>query len=97
MEITYPEGFNGEIPIKKPLSQDSASQTREMGLKIGDTIIGREEYLGGWNEAKIKLVWRGATVAVFEHWSRLHYTDWVYAGEKANWSLNSRDWFLIKE
>ncbi len=94
---TYPDGFNGAVPLKKPTAEDAASQTREMGLKVGDTIIGRENWPGSWSEAKIKLVWRGATIAVFEKWSRLNYTEWVDAGEKANWTLSARDWYLIKE
>jgi hypothetical protein len=86
------------IPLKKPFAQDAASQTREMGLKIGDTIIGREEYGPGWSEAKLKLIWRGASVAVFEKWSHNHYfPEWSYQGEDSNWTLNCREWFLIQE
>jgi len=88
-----------KIPLKKPVAQDAASQTREMGLKIGDTIIGREDWPGSWREDKLKLVWRGASVAVFESWVRFSYepNSWRYDGEKASWKLNWREWFLIKE
>jgi len=89
---------SNKIPLKKPVAQDAASQTREMGLKIGDTIVGREIWPGGWREDKLKLIWRGATVAVFERWSHSRsFPEWSYQGEETNWTLNCREWFLIEE
>jgi len=97
--IICPQDLENETPLKRPTAQDAASQTREMGLKIGETIIGRETWPGSWREDKLKLIWRGASVAVFENWVRFNYNgnNWRYDGEKATWKLHWRDWFLIKE
>lgn len=96
---TFPEGHESATPLKKPTSADPAAQTREMGLKVGQTIIGRETWSGSWREDKLKLVWRGASVAVFESWVRFRHepNSWRYDGEKATWKLNWREWFLIEE
>lgn len=96
---TRPEDHEHKTPIKRPTSADAASQTRQMGLKIGETIIGRETWPGGWRQDKLKLVWRGASVAVFENWHMIDrdYPIWRYEGEKSTWKLNWREWFLIKE
>jgi hypothetical protein len=84
--------------LKKPISYNSASQTREMGLKIGDTIIGKVAWFPYWDELKVKLIWRGASVAVFELRERnSNNLEWIYRGETPVMHLHCREWFLIKE
>jgi len=67
-----------------------------MGLKVGDTIIGREEWPGGWEEAKLTLCFLGKQEAVFEEKDRNFMSPrWTSKGESANWTLSCRVWYLV--
>lgn len=78
----------------KPHSRESAEQCREMGIRVGDTIFGREESLGGWNEAKLTLLWKGKTGTVWCAKTRnSRQLDWQDDGEQANWTLDLRQWY----
>lgn len=73
---------------------DTAQQARAMGLKVGDTIRGREEYSdGGWSEAQLTLLWLGQEVAVWLERKRSSRSQkWTIHGEAANWTLDCRPW-----
>ncbi len=72
---------------------NTADQCRALGLVVGDTIIGREEYAKGWNEAKLTLLWLGAEVAVFLSTDRSSARPaWSDPEESADWTLEFRDW-----
>ena len=72
----------------------TAEQCRAMGLKVGDTIEGREE--AGhtyWHEARLTLLWLGEQVAVFSETSRSNVRpQWSDPEECANWTLDCREW-----
>ena len=72
-------------------------QCKKLGITIGDTIQGREEYGDGWNEARLTLLWLGAETAV---WSVATRNDrqprWQQQGEESNWTLDCRDWRKVQ-
>ena len=71
----------------------TADQCRAMGLSVGDTILGREEYAHGWNEARLTLLWLGDEVAVFMATDRSSArVEWSDPEESADWTLEFRDW-----
>ena len=87
---------NNEHPLPKPSYSATAKQCREMGINVGDTIIGRESYAGGWNDAMLTLIFVGEFVAVFKVMRRnSNRTKWRDEGESAGWRLNCREWYLI--
>ena len=68
-------------------------QCRELGLVVGDTIIGREIGGFGWKETKLTLLWIGDEVAVWREQERNeHQPEWSTARESANWDLSWRGW-----
>ncbi len=68
-------------------------QCKKLGVAIGDTIQGREEYCDGWSEARLTLLWIGAETAVWEVAIRDNrQPEWQSKGEGSNWSLSCRDW-----
>ena len=71
----------------------TAAQCRKMGIKVGDTIEGREGDDDYWNEARLTLLWLGNEVAVWKVWTR-HYRrqQWQSQGEQACWTLDCREW-----
>jgi hypothetical protein len=83
--------------LKTPRSRHCADQVREMGISVGDAIIGRETYSTGvWSEAKLTVIFIGKQECVFNTMSR--NTDkpkWRSNGESTSWSLNYRDWYKI--
>lgn len=75
-----------------------ADACRELGLKVGDTIQGREDYPDGrWSDMRLKLIWAGEEVAVWRASLRMSKFPgiWTECGEQANWTLDSRDWWLL--
>lgn len=84
--------------LKRPVARDTARQCLELGLKVGDTIIGRETYEsgGGWSESKLTLLWLGKKEAM---WSERSRTDrrprWGSAVETSAWTLQWRDWYKM--
>ena len=82
--------------LPKPSCISAAKQCREMGIQVGDTIIGREDYDGGWNEAKLTLIFAGEQVAVFKVMCRNStFPEWQDDGESGSWRLNHRDWYMM--
>jgi len=73
-----------------------ADQARELGLKVGDTIQGREDVGEGWSEARITLLWLGTTQAVWIVSGRTNRSrferGWSFPYESAGWDLHCRDW-----
>lgn len=80
-----------------PKSYECAAQCRELGIVVGDKIQGREKYSRSWSEAKLECLWIGESVAVWKVWRRTdEEPNWRYDGEKANWSLDCRDWEKVE-
>lgn len=76
-----------------PKSHTTADQVRELGLSVGDVIIGREDYGNGWCDAELTLLFLGKEVAVFNVRERSNREpSWNDACESGNWTLAHRDW-----
>ena len=75
---------------------NTADQARELGLKVGDTIQGREEVGDGWHDAWITLVWLGKVNTVWISSGRSHRRPWSPPCETVNWDLETRDWARIE-
>ncbi len=74
--------------------ENTAEQCRALGLKVGDTIEGREDFHdGSWAVTRLTLLWLGSEVAV---WSATEHSseqaEWSPAEESADWTLEWRDW-----
>jgi hypothetical protein len=85
--------------LPRPKSYYPATQCRQIGINVGDTIIGREcfEYSNGWIDAKLTLLYRGRQVAVWHVQRRINMDKkWRTVGERTNWDLRYREWFLHK-
>ena len=83
--------------LKTPRSDDCAKQCREMGLVVGNTIVGRETYATGeWSEAKLTLLWIGRHEAMWMLRRRnIGRPRWRMDGECANLTLKYRQWYLV--
>ncbi len=95
-----PEGFEHADHLPFPKSMQLAAQIREMGIKLGDTIIGREGNKEGtwWNETRLTLLWAGQTAAAFRIARRNRgVPTWNEDGEATNWTLDARKWFLAND
>ena len=81
-------------------SATSADQARELGLKVGDTIQGREEVGNYWHVARITLIWIGATTTVWIVSSRSsgakEAAAWSRPREVTNWNPCYRNWERIE-
>ena len=78
-----------------PTSHTTADQVREMGLAIGDVIVGRETFGSNWRESELTLLFVGKKVAVFKERCRnIMEPSWQDNGETATWTLAHRDWKL---
>ena len=78
-----------------------ADQAREMGLKVGDVIVGREgggdPVTGWWQEQRLTLLYLGEQCCVWKsEWSNKAITEFRDDGESANWTLSCRDWYLVR-
>lgn len=76
-----------------------ADQAREMGLKVGDMIVGREgggdPETGWWQEQRLTLLYLGEQCCVWKsEWRNKALSAFRDDGESANWSLTCRDWYL---
>ena len=68
-------------------------QCKELGLVVGDTIVGREIGGFGWIETRLTLLWIGAEVAVWSEQGRNeHEPEWGSSRESTSWDLNWRKW-----
>jgi hypothetical protein len=78
----------------------SAEQIRELGLAVGDTIQGREEVGDYWHEARITLLWIGATHAAWIVSGRSSRpregNAWSAPHEALQWDLSYREWERIE-
>ena len=95
-----PEGYESCVPLAWPTSRNLADQTREMGLSVGDTIIGRAGDDDGawWHEERLTLLWVGKSAAAFRVERRgKHGPKWTDDGEASNWTLDARKWFLAND
>lgn len=81
-------------PLSRPTSLEVADQCREMGLKVGDTIIGQEGEGDWWSLASLTLLYLGSRCAV---WSVSYRTakrpEWSVPVERCSWTLSHRTWF----
>lgn len=75
-------------------SYEPADQCRVLGVAVGDTIECREEAPGGyWSEARLTLLWLGASVAVWSATERSNgQPEWSEPEESADWALECREW-----
>lgn len=89
--------FMKRLILKRPRSRDCAKQCREMGLEVGNVIVGRETYSDGkWAEAKLTLLFCGKYEAMWAIKRRSSARPhWRSDGECANWTLDCRQWELI--
>lgn len=72
---------------------NTAEQCRLLGLKVGDTIEGRERCGTYWNEARLTLLWAGEEVAVFRVTERSsERPEWSQPEESGDWTLECRKW-----
>lgn len=95
--MPIPEGFENAEHLSFPKSMPLAAQIREMGINLGDTIVGREGDKEGtwWNETRLTLLWAGQTAAAFRIARRNKgVPSWHEEGEATNWTLDARKWFL---
>ena len=79
-----------------PKSNTTADQVRELGLSVGDVIIGREYWNADhWSESELTLTYIGKEAAVFDGRKRSSGNPaWRNIGESGNWNLSYRD--LVK-
>ena len=80
-----------------PHGDNCADEARELGLKVGDIIRGKEGGNDWWNEARLTLLWIGDSVCVWrKQWRNKAgpSAGWYDEGEAANWTLSCREWFL---
>lgn len=74
---------------------ETADKCRAMGLKVGDTIEGREGDEKGtwWDVTRLTLLWLGQATAV---WSQTHINhmnpEWSAPKEESHWCLDFRNW-----
>ncbi len=89
-----------ERPLPRCAPGYGALQVAELGLKIGDTIVGKETYYNetGWNECKLLLVAVTSQTAVWREWIRTNRDpEWQERPREATgWNLEHRDWRLIE-
>ena len=77
-----------------------AEQVREMGLSVGDVIVGREA-LGRpnedrWQEHRLELLYIGAECCAWKvAWRNHDHPEFIHRGESANWKLHWRRWRLV--
>lgn len=71
-----------------------ADQCRDLGVAVGETIVGREGGGGDWwHEARLTLLWLGQEEAVWSVQSRTNVNpDWSEPREEVNWTLECREW-----
>lgn len=88
------------IRIKRSHARHVADQAREMGLKVGDVIVGREgggdPVIGWWQEQRLTLRYLGEQCCVWKkEWRNKAISEFRDDGECANWTLSCRDWYLV--
>jgi hypothetical protein len=77
-------------------SHTTADQVRELGLSVGDVIIGRESYGLDWSDSELTLIFVGDEVAIFSERNRNNLNGaWTEPRECSNWTLSFRDWVKV--
>ena len=86
-----------KMRLPKPRRSTTAGQCRQMGIKVGDTIIGRETYSNGlWSEAKLTMLFAGKKEVVWKVMRRKNDAPrWRSTGEETCWTLEHREWWLV--
>jgi len=96
-----PEDYKNSIlqQLKRPkYIINVAEQAREMGIKVGDVIVGREGGDDWWQEQRLKLVYLGKKCCVWEtEWRSNQEPNFRPAIEECSWDLSCRDWYKIIE
>jgi hypothetical protein len=96
-----PETWGSRLtPLPRPTSSWAAQQAREMGLVVGDTIVGREgnEITGWWQEQRLTLLFIGEQLCVWRSEWRNHSSQvFREPTEQSAWSLKDRSWYLVKQ
>jgi hypothetical protein len=84
---------------KRPRPASPAAQSRQLGLEIGDVIVGREVFGADrmWFEAKLQLLARTREHCIWKVWTR-NRDDlrWRSEGEDACWDLHWRHWVKLE-
>ena len=88
--------IRGLKKLPKPSQRHPADQAREMGLKVGDIIIGREgggdPETGWWQEVELTLRYLGEQCCVWKVARRSKIDPAFRDGEESsNWTLDCRD------
>lgn len=84
------------VRLVRPLQWHVADQAREMGLEVGDVIVGREGGVGGWQEQRLTLLYLGKQCCVWNsEWSNKALPTFRDEGESAGWTLSGRDWYRV--
>ena len=85
------------VPLIRSGKRHCADQVREMGLKVGDVIVGREGRNGWWGEQRLTLLYIGEQICVWRSENRTDsQPEFQDCGEAAGWGLECRDWYLVK-
>lgn len=75
-----------------------AEQTRQLCIKLGETIEGTETHGEYWHTSRLTLLWRGESVAVWSVIEKSSKDDnWSNARESASFSLAFREWRKVKQ
>jgi len=85
----------------RPRWKPVAEQARDMGIKVGDIIVGREgggeAETGWWREQRLTLIYMGEQCCVWKsEWRSKSLPIFYDKGESTSWTLDSRDWYLVK-
>ncbi len=82
---------------KRPRPGTPAAQSRQLGLEIGDVIVGREGTSVRWGETKLKLLARTRECCIWNVWSRTSGNPtWRNEGEDVDWDLSFRHWVKLE-
>ena len=73
-----------------------ADEIKSLGLKVGDTIMGKEGGNGWWHEVRLTVLWIGAKEVVYQkQWRANHHPDaWHDDSETANFTLSCREYYF---
>ena len=71
---------------------NAVDKCRQMGLKVGDKIIGSESYADYLWETELTLLFLGTEIVVWSERHRETATSWGDPKESAAWSLDYREW-----
>jgi hypothetical protein len=78
------------------MKKSSADYVRSIGVQVGDTIQGLEQWPNGWTVTRLTLLWLGEEIAVWRSVSRGSWSrNWTKPKETANWDLGCRDWQIL--